>query len=189
MKKIYIGLLLLAMGSLSACSTMPSKPLSFDKLGQFEAYPLNTQSFRVSFKTDRSLSYGTAEEIALLKSAQTALKHDFAFFKVLDDPSNRTQKAPRQAVVYPAPMYNPYPYGYYRGRHTPFYDPFFYNQPQVVQIDPTEVSYSIECFKNKASAPSDAFDAKLILQSLGPKYGLGPTGEVLPVEPTAPKAK
>ncbi|EPF81762.1 CC0125/CC1285 family lipoprotein [Acinetobacter rudis] len=189
MKKIYIGLLLLAMGGLNACSSIPSKPLTFDQLGQFEAYQLNTQSFRVSFKTDRNLSYGTAEEIALLKSAQTAVKHGFAFFKVLDDPSNRAQKAPRQAVVYPAPMYNPYPYGYYRGRHAPFYDPFFYNQPQVVQIEPTEVSYSIECFKTKASAPSDAFEARLILQSLGQKYGLSPTGDVLPVETPAPKAK
>ncbi|MDQ8937019.1 CC0125/CC1285 family lipoprotein [Acinetobacter rudis] len=189
MKKIYIGLLLVAMGSLSACSTLPSKPLRFDQLGHFEAYQLSTQIYRVSFKTDRSLSYGTAEEIALLKSAQTTVKNGFAFFKVLDDPSNRNQKAPRQAVVYPAPTYNPYPYGYYRGRHAPFYDPFFYNQPQIVQIDPTEVSYSIECFKNKASAPNDAFEARLILQSLGPKYGVGPTGDVLPVEAPQTKAK
>lgn len=187
MKKLYIGLLVLAMGAMSACTTLPSKPVSFDQLGQYQSYPLNAKSFRVSFKTDRNLSYGTAEEITLLKSAQTAVQHGFSFFKVLDDPSNRNQQPPRQAVVYPAPMYNPYPYGYYRNRHAPFYDPYFYGAPQVVQVDPTEVSYSIECFKDKASAPSDAFDARLILQSLGQKYGVSPTGEVLP--PATPAEK
>lgn len=187
MKKIYIGVLALTLGALSACSTLPSKPLSFDQLGQFQTYPLNAQSFRVDFKTNRSLSYGAAEEITLLKSAQTTVQHGFQFFKVLDDPSNRNQKPPRQAVVYPTPMYNPYPYGYYNHRRGPYYDPFFYNPPQVVQIDPTEISYSIECFKDKASAPSDAFDARLILQSLGQKYGVTPTGEVL--QPVAPESK
>lgn len=187
MKKVYIGLLVLAMGAFGGCSTFPTKPVSFDQLGQFQTYPLNTNSFRVDFKTNRNLSYGAAEEIALLKSAQTTVKNGFQFFKVLDDPSNRNQKPPRQAVVYPTPMYNPYPYGYYNHRHGPYYDPFFYSAPQVVQIDPTEISYTIECFKDKASAPSDAFDARLILQSLGQKYGVTPTGEVLP--PPEPQSK
>jgi len=36
--------LCLALGTaitLSACSTVPSKPKTFDQLGQFSAYPLN----------------------------------------------------------------------------------------------------------------------------------------------------
>lgn len=187
MKKVYIGLLVLALGAFNGCSTIPSKPVSFDQLGQFQTYPLNAQSFRVDFRTNRNLSYGAVEEIALLKSAQTTVKNGFQFFKVVDDPSNRNQKPPRQAVVYPTPMYNPYPYGYYNRRHGPYYDPFFYSPPQVVQIDPTEISYTIECFKEKSSAPSDAFDARLILQSLGQKYGVTPTGEVL--LPPVPESK
>ena len=35
--------------------------------GQFTAYPLNNKTYRVGFQADRNLSYGTAEEITLLK--------------------------------------------------------------------------------------------------------------------------
>ncbi|TCM68723.1 hypothetical protein EC844_10499 [Acinetobacter calcoaceticus] len=176
-KNIFLSLGLIAISALTACTSMPSKPLTFNDLGRFDSYPLNNQSFRVSFKTERSISYGSAEEIALLKAAQVTVKSGFQYFKVMNDPSNRTQQPPRQAVVYPAPVYNPYPYGrYHRG---PFYDPFFYNPPQVVTIDPIEVSYTIECFKDQKSAPSDAFDARLILRTLGAKYALSPTGDVI----------
>ncbi len=41
---------------------------------------------------------------------------------------------------------------------------------------------------NYGEAPSDAFDASLILQSLGQKYGLSPTGQVLAPQ-VAPKTK
>lgn len=107
--------LCLALGTaitLSACSTIPSKPKTFDQLGQFSAYPLNAQTFRISFQADSNMSYGAAEEITLVKSAQTTVQKGFRFFKVLNDPSNQSQKPPRQAVVYPsAPSF--YPYGYY----------------------------------------------------------------------------
>lgn len=95
---------------------------------------------------------------------------------MLDDPSNRSQQPPRQAVVYPAPSF--YPYGYYR-RHPAFWPDPFYDYPQVINVDPIQVSYTIQCYKDQKSAPSDAFDARLILQSLGGKYGLSPGGQVL----------
>ncbi|PIL53216.1 hypothetical protein B4Q10_06010, partial [Acinetobacter baumannii] len=103
--------LCLALGTaitLSACSTVPSKPKTFDQLGQFSAYPLNAQTFRISFQADPNMSYGAAEEITLVKSAQTTVQKGFRFFKVLNDPSNQSQKPPRQAVVYPsAPSFYP----------------------------------------------------------------------------------
>ncbi|ENU78791.1 hypothetical protein F976_00156 [Acinetobacter baumannii NIPH 1734] len=87
--------LCLALGTaitLSACSTVPSKPKTFDQLGQFSAYPLNAQTFRISFQADPNMSYGAAEEITLVKSAQTTVQKGFRFFKVLNDPSNQSQK-------------------------------------------------------------------------------------------------
>ncbi|HBY5620307.1 TPA: hypothetical protein MIY30_31535, partial [Klebsiella pneumoniae] len=170
--------LCLALGTaitLSACSTIPSKPKTFDQLGQFSAYPLNAQTFRISFQADSNMSYGAAEEITLVKSAQTTVQKGFRFFKVLNDPSNQSQKPPRQAVVYPsAPSF--YPYGYYR-RYPGFWHDPFYGFPQVVNIDPVQVSYTIECYRDQKQAPQDAFDATLILKSIGQKYGLSPTGE------------
>ena len=60
-----------------------------------------------------------------------------------------------------------------------------------MNIDPVQVSYTIECFKEKDKVPSDAFDATLILQSLGKKYGLTSTGEVNQPQPevSAPTQK
>lgn len=69
-----------------------------------------------------------------------------------------------------------------RFRHDPFYD-----FPQVVNIDPVQVSYTIECYRDQKQAPQDAFDATLILKSIGQKYGLSPTGALLP--PPEPPVK
>lgn len=165
---------------LSACSTLPSQPRSFEQLGQFSSYPLNSQTYRVGFKATSNLSYGTAEEITLVKAAQVTVKNGFRYFKVLNDPSNRTQQPPRKAVIYPDPMFYPYSF-----RHPGFYDPL-YNIPQVVTIDPVEVSYTIECYKDQKNIPSDTFDATLIVKSIGPKYGVSATGEVLPPTPPQP---
>lgn len=177
MKNLCMILGLSGMILLSGCVTTPSKPRTFDQLGQFATIPLNQSTYRISFQGSSNMSYGTAEEITLLKAAQTTVKQGFQFFKVQDDPSNRTQQPPRQAVVYS----NPYPYGYGYRRHPMFFDPF-YDVPQVVSLEPVQVAYTITCFKNQKTAPQDAFDARLILQALGPKYGLSATGDVLPVQ-------
>ena len=52
---------------------------TFDQLGQFSAYPLNAQTFRISFQANPNMSYGAAEEITLVKSAQTTVQKVSAF--------------------------------------------------------------------------------------------------------------
>ena len=184
MKNRIIGLSIVAAIALSGCAMTPSKPLTFDQLGQFSNTPLNSQTYRISFLARPNMSFGTAEEITLVKAAQTTLQNGFRYFKVLNDPSNVNQP-PRNAVFYPPPMYAPY--AYYR-RYPGFWPDPFYDMPQVVTIDPVQVSYTIECYKDQKKAPNDAFDASLILQSLGQKYGLSPTGQVLaPQMPTTTK--
>ena len=53
---------------LGGCASLASKPKTFDQLGQFTAYPLNKQIFRVSFQAGNQFNYGTAEEITLVLS-------------------------------------------------------------------------------------------------------------------------
>lgn len=185
MKSLLIALSLVGTLLVSGCVTTPSKPRTFDQLGHFSTTPLNQKTYRVSFQGSSNMSFGTAEEITLLKAAQTTLQNGFQFFKVQNDPSNRTQQPPRQAVVYSSPVY---PYGYGYRRHPMFFDPF-YDVPQVVTIDPVQVSYTISLYKDQKAAPDDAFDARLILQSLGLKYGLSPTGEILPVQQPTTKSQ
>lgn len=189
-KVSMLGISMTAVLVLSGCATTPAQPRSFDQLGQFNTTPLNAQTFRVSFQGSSNMSYGTAEEITLLKSAQTTILKGFQHFKVIDDPSNRSQQPPRKAVVYPTPMMSPFGYGYGYGyrRHAAFYDAY-YDMPQLVNIDPVQVSYTIQCFKDQKSAPNDAFDARLILQSLGQKYGVTTTGQVLQPQATTPPLK
>ena len=184
MKTIYLCSTLLLCFALSGCASVASKPKSFNQLGQFSTYPLNQHTFRVSFQAGHDIGYGTAEEIALVKAAQTTLQQGFRYFRVQDDPSNARHKIQRQAVIYPSPMYRPY--GYYR-RYPVFADPF-YDLPQVVNLDPIEISYTIEFFQQQQPS-SEAFDAQLILQTLGEKYGLSPTGEVLRPSVATPSTK
>jgi hypothetical protein len=178
---------------LTACATTPKKPLTFDQLGTFNTYPLNAQTYRIAFEARPNMSFGSAEEITLVKAAQTTVQKGFRLFKVLDDPSNRNQQPPRQAVVYSAPTFSPYGYGYGYGygsrRHYPaFWSDPFYDLPQVVNLDPIQVSYTIELYANQDKAPQDAFDAYLILQSIGQKYGVSSTGQVL-IPPSPPASQ
>lgn len=178
MRTLFNILLLSSSITLVGCVTTPKQPLTFNQLGQYQEIPLNASSYRVSFKAAGNLTYGNAEEITLLKSAQITVQQGFDFFKVIDDPSNRlTRQPPRQAVVYPDRGYSPF-YGPYGRFYRPYWNDPFFDTPYVVNVDPVEVSYTIQMFK-KAQAPADAFEAKRILQSLGGKYGLSADGTVI----------
>ncbi|KAA5556945.1 hypothetical protein F3G51_32235, partial [Pseudomonas aeruginosa] len=71
MKNTLLGLGIVAALSLTGCATTPSKPLTFDQLGQYSTTPLNANTYRISFQARPNMSFGTAEEITLLKAAQT----------------------------------------------------------------------------------------------------------------------
>ena len=107
MKTLLMCTPLLVALTFTGCASVPPQPRTFDQLGQFTAYPLNNKTYRVGFQADRNLSYGTAEEITLLKAAQTTVKNGFRYFTVVDDPSNARHKTQRQAVIYPTPSYYP----------------------------------------------------------------------------------
>ncbi len=194
MHNIVKGIILTSFLLFVGCATVPKQPKTFNQLGQYQQIPLNASTYRISFRATSDLSYGNAEEIALLKSAQVTVQQGFDSFKVLDDPSNQiNQKQPRQAVVYPDRYYYPFayrpysPFGYrpYGYGYSPYYwdDPFF-DMPYVVNVDPVEISYTIEMFKQEV-APGDAFDAHRILKALGAKYGLREDGTVIVPTPPA----
>ncbi len=167
---------------LSACAFAPPKPKSFNQLGKFEQYQLNQGTFRVSFSGDPDLPQARAEEIILLKAAKATVEAGYRYFHVVEQ-SRPTQ--PRRTVVYPD-----YPPGFYHGYGFrrwgygyPWGDPFY--GATVYNLDPVEISYTIAC-SNTPSEQRDEFDAKLILQSLGPKYHLNPDGSAQPIEPAVP---
>jgi hypothetical protein len=169
----------------SACAFAPPKPKSFNQLGKFEQYQLNQATFRVSFSGDPDMPQSRAEEIILLKAAKATVEAGYRFFHVVEQ--SQPQPQPRRSVVYPD--YPPgfyHGYGYRRwGYGYPWGDPFY--AATVYNLDPVEISYTIAC-SNTPSEQRDEFDAKLILQSLGPKYHLNPDGSAHPIEPPVPLA-
>ena len=50
MKNLLLAAAAAASLTLAGCASAPSKPLTFDQLGQFGSTPLNAQTFRISFK-------------------------------------------------------------------------------------------------------------------------------------------
>lgn len=157
-------LLLSSVLLLSACVSTPKQPITFEQLGQYSAYPLNSHTYRISYQAPKRMPQGQAEEVTLLKSAQTTLRQGFQYFKVLNNAQNQSRAA-RQAVVYPQSYH--YPFYYYH--HRSFLDDPFFNRPYIVELESAQVSYDIEMFKEQQQSP-DAFDARLILQNLAPKY-------------------
>jgi hypothetical protein len=57
MKRLLICTPLLVALTLAGCATVPSKPRTFDQLGQFTAYPLNNKTYRIGFQADNNLSW------------------------------------------------------------------------------------------------------------------------------------
>lgn len=166
----------------TGCATTPRQPPSFNSLGNFEQFQLNQAIFRVKFTGKPNMSQGTAEEIALLKAAKTALDAGYHYFHVLNESKD---PAVRRTVVYPDPWLNTYPYRsrwpYYGGRYGWGWpnDPFY---TTTYTVEPVEVSYTIKC-SNTPSAQNDEFDARLILRSLGPKYYLNTDGSAQVIAP------
>lgn len=163
MKKSILVIYLL--GALSGCTTLLQPP-SFNQLGRFSSYPLNTQTFRISFEARPNIQYSTAQEITLVQAARSTLQHGFKYFEVLNDPSNRSLP-PQQTVVYdrgPRPFANPWS-----------------DIPQVWMTQSSQVSYTISCFNT--SKNSNSFDARLILQNLGEKYGINDNGDIISPPP------
>lgn len=177
--KILVAIVLTCL--LNACTSMPKSTKSYDLSQHFSAIPLNEQSYRIRLQAPAHFSQATAEEMTLVKSAQMTIEQGFSHFKVVNAPH---EQAPRQTVVYHQPTYPAFyapHYAHYYSRNPAYYsflnDPFFNPPTTVVYSEPVDVVYQIEMYKE--NIPQDAFDARLILQHIGQKYGISSTGKAI----------
>ncbi|CAI3933173.1 unnamed protein product [Commensalibacter communis] len=177
--------------AISGCAS--DTPLPFNQLGDFSAYPLNKQTFRISYTANDNISYAAAQNITLIKAAQTTIQNGYQYFIVMNSSSN-VHKKPQREVTYAGGGYG----GGYWGGGPGFWGPGawgpgawgppvwndpFYGVPQVVTTGPAEIAYNIECFANEQTAPQNAYNATLILTTIGQKYGVSPTGQVIIQQP------
>ncbi len=186
MKKLLPASLAFALViSMTGCALGPTKPLSFNQLGQFTVYPLSHQTFRISYKALNDISFAQAQDIALVKAAQTAILNGYPYFVIINGPTNVEDK-PQKQVVYPN-AWGPN-WGWGGGPWGPYGGDPFYGMPQTITTGPAQIAYNIEGFKTEAEAPRRAYNATLILQSIGSQYGVTATGQVLqPQQPTSSK--
>ncbi|OTG85346.1 hypothetical protein B9T31_12790 [Acinetobacter sp. ANC 4558] len=182
MKKLIPASIALALVmTMSGCAITPTQPLTFNQLGEFSAYPLSKESFRISYKARDSVSYSQAQNITLVKAAQTAVLNGYQYFTILNGPTTVNRK-PQSEVVYPNAGWGAGPWGPWAGFGPGWSDPF-YGVPQTIRTGSAEIAYNIECYQNEKDAPAKAYDARLILQSIGSQYGVTPTGQVLTPQP------
>lgn len=189
--KVFHFLPALTMAALIAgCS--PSTPLSFNQLGDFSAYPLNQQTYRIAYTANDNISYSAAQNITLIKAAQTTIQNGYQYFIVLNN-SNNIHRQPQKEVTYSDGFGGGY-WGYGPGYWGPsgpwgpvgWNDPF-YGVPQVVTTGPAEIAYNIQCFPSEQTAPKNAYNASLILKTIGQKYGVSPTGQLIIQQPNQQK--
>lgn len=191
------SLALILIGLLSACASQPTRFSSPPPLGTAEEYQLNTDVFRVSFQPGPDTTQAQADELALLHAARLTLNRGFRYFVILGQLERpRTTRVIQQPVyistghrsdwAYPGRPYFP-GYGPFGGFSSFPYDGW--GETIIVHESVEPVVYTIRCSQNATIAGTDgqlatnstspalapaaaAFDAKMILNSLGPKYGM-----------------
>ncbi len=70
----------LAATVLGACATTPSGYHAADLRGGFSEAQVDRNAFRVTYKGNMSQSQGDTNELALLRSAEVAQTHGYAYF-------------------------------------------------------------------------------------------------------------
>lgn len=148
---------------LAGCATT-YQPSSFS--GGFSETRLDQNVFRVSFKGNGYTDPQRAEDFALLRSAELALKHGFTHFALMSTRSDKNVSSfttPTQTITTgTATAVGNTAYGQARSVTT--------GGQTFVTENPTTTN-TIFCFSGKPDGVF-AYDAAFLVQSLSEKYGL-----------------
>ena len=184
---------------LAACATAtPYQPAS--QPGGFDGFSqtmLEADRARITFGGNSLTKRDTVENYMLYRAAETALERGYDWFELVE----RDTEAKTRRTVSPgfASAYDPYfgysfyrprfgwsrPYRYsrfggfnryrgfgYRGFYDPFYDPFF-DSYDVREITKYRATADVKFGSGPKPAGADrAFDARQVLENLGPKIRL-----------------
>ncbi len=158
-----MALSLFLLGSLAACATA-YQPQGF--AGGFNETQIDRNVFRVSFKGNGYTSEERAEEMALLRSAEVALKNGFTHFAISDGRSRTDYSAfttPSQSTT--------------TGTLNTYGDRTYLNAQtrttggQTFVAAKPRTTNTIVCFNGKPDSGVFVYDARFLVKSLGQKYG------------------
>lgn len=155
-----IALIVFAASLLGACAT----PYQAQGVaGGFTETQLDRNVFRVTFGANAYTSAQQAEEMALLRSAEVALKHGFTHFVI------NQGKSSAEYSTYTTPTYSDTTLSSRRGRA--YASTTTYGGETRVSAWPTTTN-TITCFKGKPNVAGVVYDAKFVFNSLSQKYGV-----------------
>lgn len=158
----FVGSVLVLL--ISGCAT-PYQPTGLT--GGFTESQLDTNVFRVTVNGNGSTTPERAEEMALLRSAELTLQHGFTHFAIADGRSRSeviTIDTPAQAAT--------------TGTISTYGNMSFLNAKSRItggdsfSVVKPSTSNTIVCFKGKPQISALVYDARLIMNSIGPKYGI-----------------
>jgi hypothetical protein len=149
---------------LTGCATT-YQPQGFS--GGFAETQLDTNVFRVSFRGNGYTSAERAEEMALLRSAEVAIKNSFTHFAVVDGASRSrysTVTTPTQSTTTGTVSVNGNT-AFGTARTTT-------SGGQSFVIAKPSTTNTIVCFVGKPDVAGLVYDARFLMNSLGAKYGV-----------------
>ena len=161
---------------LSGCATT-YQPQGFS--GGFTETQLDTNVFRVSFRGNGYTSAERAEEMALLRSAEVAMKNGFTHFAVVDAASrsrHSTVTTPTQSTTTGSlSVYGNTATGITRTTTS---------GGQSFLIAKPSTTNTIVCFSGKPDVAGLVYDARFLMNSLGARYGVSVPTAASPPAPT-----
>jgi hypothetical protein len=154
------SLIVVVAFSLGACATQYQPQ---GATGGFTETQLDRNVFRVSFGANAYTSAQQAEEMALLRSAELALKNGFTHFVITEG------KSSAEYSTSTTPTYSDTTVSSRRGKA--YASTTTYGGETRVSAWPTTTN-TITCFKGKPNVSGLVYDARFVFNSLAKKYGV-----------------
>ncbi len=130
--------------------------------GGFSEMQLGPQTFRVTFKGNRSTSRERVVDFTLLRSAEIALAHGFQYFVIIDS-DRYTETSSYTSPVTTETSINPN--GTATSRTTGG-ETFFFSEPRAANV--------ILCFQERPQVQEMVYDASFLVRSIKARYDIQP---------------
>lgn len=157
---------------ITGCAS-PYQPEGFG--GGFSETQLDTNVFRISFRGNGLTSTDRAEELALLRSAETTLNNGFTHFALV---SNQTHETTGSFST-PTQSYTTANVTAYNNSAVGMAQTTTYGGQTFVYAKPRTTN-TIVCFKGKPNIQGLVYDAGFICNSIGQNYGVSCKGLTQP---------
>ena len=175
----------LLLATLGACATAtPYQPNIRGQAtsGGFSEVRLEADRFRVNFAGNSLTSRETVEGYLLYRAAELTVAQGYDWFTVVDRQTDRNAQTYVEADPFYRPWYGP-SYGFWRPSWRyygagygwrswdPFFgDPFWGDRMDVRTVEKFEASAEVVMHKGaKPQADTHAFDARAVMDNLGPR--------------------